>query len=87
MLKRVEEIKDLQEHLSSVTYELEQLIRLKLDVPNLKSFLKSLEKKEEKLYKELTTIKQNCNHHFKYVGHSHNDDEYECVNCEERDSR
>ena len=87
MDKRVEQIEEFQENLSSVTYGLKELIALKLDIPNLKTMLKTLEKKETQLQKELSRIIKNCNHEWEYNGHDHKDDCYKCTMCGETEWR
>jgi hypothetical protein len=87
MNKRVENIQHLQDCLSSITCDIEELIRSKSDIRNLKSILKIFEKKEKELDKELSEIKEKCSHTFEYFGHSHNDDEYQCSKCGEWESR
>lgn len=40
-----------------------------------------------KTSQEIENIRSSCNHNFQYVGHSHNDDAYECTICGETDWR
>ena len=79
--KRVDIIQDQLEELCSATSAIEELIRLKLKIPELRKFLRLLEKEEKQLLTEQKKIRSACTHTWEYGGHGHNDDWYFCTEC------
>ena len=57
------------------------------DMKSISRTIKIMESLTKSARKELLTIQWNCEHLWRYDGHSHNDDVYECLICGETEHR
>lgn len=86
MNNEMQKLKNQDDALKKLERALENtdLKTLKLNLGSILITVKSIHKKVEQ---QITHIRKNCNHKFKYDGHGHNDDCYKCEYCEETEWR
>jgi len=83
----VDKLEETKEALWQARLYLDNLVELKCDIPNLKEIVKTIEKKEKEVKKQLDSIRKKCSHNWEYGGHGHNDDWYVCTICGETEDR
>jgi len=85
--KKIEKIDEILDPLGKSIYNLTDLVKLKLDYPELKPFLKGLERILDNLYDKKKQLQEKCKHDFEYFCGGHNDDAYKCTICGEMEYR
>jgi hypothetical protein len=91
MKKEMTFLKNKLDRYSIACSDLEWLLRDKVadikHIPSIKVMVRKFKSIKEKTQKQIDEFRKNCTHNFKYAGHGHNYDFYDCTECGESEER